>query len=248
MSLSEFGQQQTKEESYDVVREDYEAARDRFLITDPDVLMQMMLDLQGYNSREIALLERAYKHTKDIYGDKTRDLSKTPSLLHAVRVAFPAPSEGVVPIERILGGLLHDLGEKPFLIKPDDFQEYGGGVVMIVDAITRREGEDYHREYIPRIEAADREHPELLIVSIKAKDIGDNSLDPFALPSSIERLPGTREQMNIQLDKHGRAIPLLFPKRLGPRRKELVIAEKSTLHALAKGKEANGTPNLNLVN
>lgn len=230
------------------VHKDYEATKSRFLVTDPDLLISMMLDTVDYNQKEKAKLEKAYKRTQEAYGDSTRKFSNTLALLHAVRVAFPAPSEGVVPIETTIGRLFHDLTEKPFHFRPEDFEEYGAGVVEITRALACGPIEDYFSHYLPKITADDAAYPELLIVPSKAgRDIVDNVLDPFALHRSIERQPETQAEMHTHHNKYDEAIPLLFPKSRGARRRELVIAEASARHALAKGKEANRAPNLILL-
>ncbi|HSX08986.1 MAG TPA: hypothetical protein VLF93_02425 [Candidatus Saccharimonadales bacterium] len=248
MGITETGGYSEEREIAQAVERDYRATTEHFLITEPDILMGMILDLSGYTSSEKALLEKGYKATKKVYGSTTRKLSDTPALLHAVRVAYPNPSEGTVPIETTLGRLFHDLSEMPFGINPQDFQEYGSGTVLVVRALSRRHNENYFLEYLPRAVAADNAHPELLIVPTKAgKDLVDNCLDPFALPLNIDRLPPTQRTMIKQHDKYEDALFTLFPRSRGPRRRELVTAEKSMIHALAKGRQANQTPQLALA-
>lgn len=242
--VTEVGSPTEQAALYTAAESDYDAALDRFLITDPDALMEMMLDLSGYNSSEKAKIERLYKTTKRLYGNRTRDLSDTPSLLHAVRVAFPAPSEGDVPVETTLGRLGHDLTEKPFGINPQDFHEYGAGTVLVVSALGRRFGEEYFLEYSPRIVKTDSDHPELLIVPSKGKDFDDNSSDPFALPVHIARKPNTKDEMDAHLLKMSAAIPIVFPMGQTSQRPELAIAKTRAQISVSRGIVANASPDL----
>ena len=240
MSLTE----QLSDHKIDAITDaDLDAEIALFDITDPKLLTRGLLNISGYTAAEKELISAAIDVAEQTYKNKPRKLSPTKAILHPYRLAVPLPSEGIPPVEVTVGRILHDLSEEFFGIKPQNFARYGNGVVTFVDAMTKRHGESYP-EYIERLAQVDKEHPELMLVLSKSRDMSGNSLDPFALPYTVDRAEKTGHVLKAAHNKYEESVPLLFahaheqPKR----RTELLVARKRVEKSIARGRRSNKPP------
>jgi hypothetical protein len=234
MTTPESGQRTGNHETIGKNNKDIQHEIDLFKITDPKILEGRIRDLPGYTKKERETLETAIEETQRHYGDRTRKFSDTPAILHAYRLALPAPSEGVVPVAVTIGRLLHDKIEESIGINPQNFQHYGDDVVTFLAAMTRGHEESY-QEYLTRIADVDQQRPDLLLVPTKARDIMGNCLDPFALPPEIERKQKTHEGMKkLFAEKYGKYYMYLFPHRHREWRKKVVYTMREGIKANTK--------------
>ena len=110
---------------------------------------------------------------------------------NAVRMSMRA----IGPILEVVA-LLHDVVEDTDVTLDDVRCEFGDTVANAVDALTRREGESYHREYLPRV----RSNPFAWIV----KAIGDvphNKARPRAPGWSEKRLASMQRRYDRALEE-----------------------------------------------
>jgi len=104
------------------------------------------------------------------------DLAKMPYILHPLRVAFKFTGAD----DLFAAAVLHDVVEDSSITIEAIHKAFGPYVAEIVDRLTRREGEVYLTEFIPRCKKNQ------LAAAIKIADIEDN-LDPERmLPISLE--------------------------------------------------------------
>lgn len=120
--------------------------------------------------------------------DGQKDRAGQPYILHCLRVMLAMNTEA----DRI-AAVLHDVVEDSPDWQAGDLRDFGPDVTEAVDALTRREGEDYF-VYIKRLS----ENPRA--VRVKLADLRDN-LDPDRLPN-----PGAADVARAQKYRKARAI------------------------------------------
>ncbi|MCA9394259.1 MAG: GTP pyrophosphokinase [Candidatus Omnitrophica bacterium] len=137
----------------------------------------------------MADLQRAIAIAVEAHRDQTRR-NGSPYVLHPLRVMLSFEDE----TRRIIG-VLHDVVEDSDW-SLDDLREEGfaAEVVAAVDALTKREGEDY-QDYLDRLET------DALARSVKLADLRDNM--------SVVELPVVREQDTQRLNRYRQAYKLL---------------------------------------
>ena len=137
----------------------------------------------------MADLQRAIAIAVEAHRDQTRR-NRSPYVLHPLRVMLSFEDE----TRRIIG-VLHDVVEDSDW-SLDDLREEGfaAEVVAAVDALTKREGEDY-QDYLDRLET------DALARSVKLADLRDNM--------SVVELPVVREQDTQRLNRYRQAYKLL---------------------------------------
>ncbi|MCA9403041.1 MAG: GTP pyrophosphokinase [Candidatus Omnitrophica bacterium] len=137
----------------------------------------------------MADLQRAIAIAVEAHRDQTRR-NGSPYVLHPLRVMLSFEDE----TRRIIG-VLHDVVEDSDW-SLDDLREEGfaAEVVAAVDALTKREGEDY-QEYLDRLET------DALARSVKLADLRDNM--------NVIELPVVREQDTQRLNRYRQAYQLL---------------------------------------
>lgn len=102
--------------------------------------------------------------------DGQTDKAGQPYILHCLRVMLAMKSD----TDRI-AAVLHDVLEDATDWQISDLGDFGPDVAEALDALTRREGEDYFH-YIDRVAANPR------AVRVKLADLHDN-LDPARIPN-----------------------------------------------------------------
>ena len=137
----------------------------------------------------MADLQRAIAIAVEAHRDQTRR-NGSPYVLHPLRVMLSFEDE----TRRIIG-VLHDVVEDSDW-SLDELREEGfaAEVVAAVDALTKREGEDY-QDYLDRLET------DALARSVKLADLRDNM--------SVVELPVVREQDTQRLNRYRQAYKLL---------------------------------------
>ncbi len=104
------------------------------------------------------------------------DLSGNPYILHSLRVAFKFTGDDFM----FAAAVLHDVVEESAITIADIRKAFNPFVDEIVDRLSRREGEVYLTDYIPRVKQNQ------FAAAIKIADLEDN-LDPKRmLPISLD--------------------------------------------------------------
>ena len=139
---------------------------------------------------ELSLLDRAIVTATEAHSGQT-DKAGAPYILHPLRLMASMATEA----ERVTA-LLHDVAEDS---QGWDVRriadEFGSEVGAAVDAVTKRDGEDYDA-YLSRVEA----NP--IAVKVKLADLTDNS--------DMSRLKHTTEKDKDRLRKYQLAISRLM--------------------------------------
>ena len=122
--------------------------------------------------------------TKSLYGPVplAKALAETvfadsPAFHHVERVAARVADWTSHDVPRVVSWL-HDVVEDSPVTLADVERDFGSAVASGVDAMTRREGESYHDEYLPRL----LESP--VATMVKWADLADNTTrGPYPYPS-----------------------------------------------------------------
>lgn len=137
----------------------------------------------------MADLQRALTIALEAHRDQTRR-NGTPYVLHPLRVMLSFEDE-----TRRMIGVLHDVVEDSEWSLEDLREEgFSAEVVAAVDALTKREGEDY-QDYLDRL------GPDPLARDVKLADLRDNM--------NVIELPVVREQDSQRLNRYRQAYQLL---------------------------------------
>lgn len=102
----------------------------------------------------IQLVQEAHGEQK--YGD-------LPYIVHLMLVA-----RHFIGHDHIIVALLHDTLEDTYITSDFIYKEYGAEIGNAVVAITKRDGEDYLKEYIPRVSLNE------LATTVKLADLDEN--------------------------------------------------------------------------
>ena len=137
----------------------------------------------------MATLERAMEIAARAHAGQV-DKAGAPYILHPIRMML-----GVASLEARMAAMLHDVVEDSDVtleqLRAEGFPE---GVVGAVDALTKREGEDYEA-FIRRVA------PDALARQVKLADLRDNS--------DLSRIAQPAEKDRLRIEKYRRAIQYL---------------------------------------